>query len=206
MNQSKAYLKSSLKNLTSRSIDSYVSRLNRALKILNVDPVEFYSIDDPVRVIELMQQFENDPEYKRMNKGSKADIKSAFHSHIKAIQILNDIKPEAQKHLIEYLTLYRANLNIATDKYSYANTLLTSLVSVLSIDYDPKKIDPSLLSILELKSKKSLTDLHKIAMDLSTKDYSLTVFNHFELTAKVMALKGLVRQLNADVKKHEHEH
>lgn len=73
------------------------------------------------------------------------------------------------------------------------------------MDYDPKKTDSSLHSILELKSKKSLTDLHKVAMDLSANDYSLTVFNHFELTAKVMALKGLVRQLNADVKKYGHE-
>jgi hypothetical protein len=205
VNQSKAYLKSTSKNLTSRSIDSYVSRLNRALKILDVDPVEFYRIEDPVKVIELMQQFENHPEYKTMNKGSKGDVMSAFHSHIEAVQILKDIKPAAQKYLLAYLTTYQTNLASVVDKYATANALLTSLVGVLSKDYDPRKTDLSLLSILGLKSKKSLKEINKVASDLSTKEYSLTVFNHFELTAKVMALKGLVRQLNADVKKHDHE-
>lgn len=203
MNQSKAYLKSSLKKLTSRSIDSNVSRLNRALKILAVDPVEFYGIEDPVKVIELMQQFENHPEYKTMNKGSKGDVMSAFHNHIEAVQILMDIKPAAQKHLLAYLTTYQASLDSVVDKYATANALLTSLVDVLSKDYNPKKTDLSLLSILGLKSKKSLNEINKVAIDLSTKDYSLTVFNHFDLTAKVIALKGLVRQLNADVKKYD---
>lgn len=204
MNQSKAYLKSTAKNLTSRSVDSHVSRLNRALKILSVDPVEFYRIDDPKEVIELMQQFENHPKCKIMNPDSRDNVMSAFRTHIKAVQILNDIKSAAQKYLLEYLASYQELLVIKENKHSTVNTLLISLVGVLSMDYNPKKTDTSLISLLSLKSKKSLIELHNIAMELSAKDYSLTVFNHFELTAKVIALKGLVRQLNADIKKYDH--
>lgn len=198
MNQSKAYLKS--KKFTPSSISVYKSKLKKAIDVLGYTPVKFYSINDPVKLKKLLQDFKRAPEFKNIKDNYRRDIISTFNRHIEAVQMLYDLRPTARRYLKEYLASYEAYLGQAKNKQIAIDSLLTGLVDLFSKSYKAKNVDALLMTFLNLKTKKALTDIHNVAMDLSSKDYNLVVFNHFETTAKVLALKGLIKQLNEEMK------
>ena len=198
MNQVKNTFKR--RHLSDRVVSDYASRLRYCIRMLGYkDYADFFRIKDPNKLRKDMERLKGVPEFSKKSDNSKGSLLTAFRAYIEAVQIMHDLKPTSKKYLKQYQESFQLQVDKSKNKDKATKKIITGLVSIFSNEFRVKEAEPVIFEMLSLKTKKELDEIHKVVKKLNKEDYNLVVFEHFEPTAKVLAIKGLLHDLRTQV-------
>lgn len=185
--------------LSDRVLSDYASRLRHCVKLLGEDLADFYRIKDPNKLRKEMERLREIFKLSNYSGNSINTYLTAFRAYIEAVQVMHDLKPTSKKYLKQYHESFQLLVDKSKNKNKATKQIITGLVSIFSNEFRVSEADPVIFEVLSLKKKKELDEIHKVVKKLNKEDYNLVVFEHFEPTAKVLAIKGLLHDLRTQV-------
>lgn len=198
MNQIKNKFKK--RPLTDRVVGDYASRLRSCVRMLGYDDLaDFYRIKDPNKLRKEMERLKGVPKFSKKSDNSKGSLLTAFRAYIEAVQIMHDLKPASKKYLKQYKDSFQSLVEKSNKEDKTTMQIITGLVSIFSNEFRAREAEPVIFEVLSLKTNKELDEIHKVVKKLNKEDYNLVVFEHFEPTAKVLAIKGLLHELRTQI-------
>ncbi len=202
MNQIKNKFKK--RPLTDRVVGDYASRLRSCIRMLDYkDYAVFFRIKDPEKLRKEMERLKGVNEFSIKSDNSKGSLLTAFRAYIEAVRIMHDLKPASKKYLKQYEDSFQALVKKSKQKDKTTMQIIMGLVSIFSNEFRVSEADPIIFEVLSLKTKKELDEIHKVVKKLNKEDYNLVVFEHFESTAKVLAIKGLLHELRTQIENQD---
>jgi intergrase/recombinase len=170
-------------------ISDYVSRLNRGLRFLGRDKLEFFKIDSSKKVSKILDDLLINEDFINLSKGNQASIKSAFNNYIKLLRDIEIIKSQSAEHLS---FLNESLINLVEQGYENRIILIVKEYNSL-LEYKKREIEwPKWLMVYSgVKNKTILGRIQIISKDYK-KDKRSLVFSSFKYpneVAKFLAFK-----------------
>jgi len=198
MNTFGAALKANPKRpLSSRVISDYKSSLKHGLTILESNPDQFFKIENPKKLYQILMELEARPKFKKLP--SRANIRTAFRAYIESVEILANLKTIAKTHLKDLESSY----DILKEKSPTKKTVIKSLVPKISRIFEAnqsvKSLGAPIRSYLKIDNQKEIDLIYNVSQNLLRGKYYDMVFKQFEVTAKVIAINSHIKILKAEL-------
>jgi len=195
-------LKSLIKNnrkhpLTAKVVSDYMSRLKNVPDFLGIELDAFLSIKNPKKLMELFEKLQSNSIFRSKSIGVQGNIKTAFRRYIESVKQLNDIKPEAKRYLLELTLSHQEIKKNSKNPKEATKALVTSLSNLVEPNQGLKKLNKAVCNYLKLKDPKEIESIYNVSQNLLAGKYYEMVSEHFETTAKIIAIKTHIKVLKA---------